>query len=462
VGVEEDRSRARHDILQTATMTDTAVVQEPKLQEHANETNNRRWRVSNERRHNATQVLKSAIIGQMIFHPLVAWLKHLYTTSAATNRLVNTAADFIDDFPYWLSFGIIACSLAWLWRRAATSFCSGLGAVTVFLSLMVCYYRGQHPEVVTQSQAHAIAFWAAAWFLYIGFAWWSGQCRLRRAARLQQDAPEAGNADADANSSGNGKTSLATMYHALNRKPQRANGGFFQTKIVSRLALAALIFFDIVSLVYLPPDMLTDYLSTVNCEVRVEDLHWNRIFYQFTAHPRPNSSFLGLGYCPESQQWASIIHEMTKHADETRAEAEAYAANKATWAEDWDDDEIDYDQPVSCVAWCFRTGESDELQGIMSHPLGPENLPEMALCRGEHGYSGDCEERGVRLGFDVSKDGWMNDYLGWVHDSGDGPEGERWDGNRRVHWNGEELEFPELEAEEGGAVVGLGGLPSIE
>jgi hypothetical protein len=81
-------------------MTDTAVVQEPKLQEHANETNNRRWRVSNERRHNATQVLKSAIIGQMIFHPLVAWLKHLYTTSAATNRLVNTAADFIDDFPY--------------------------------------------------------------------------------------------------------------------------------------------------------------------------------------------------------------------------------------------------------------------------------------------------------------------------------------------------------------------------
>jgi hypothetical protein len=211
---------------------------------------------------------------------------------------------------------------------------------------MVCYYRGQHPEVVTQSQAHAIAFWAAAWFLYIGFAWWSGQCRLRRAARLQQDAPEAGNADADANSSGNGKTSLATMYHALNRKPQRANGGFFQTKIVSRLALAALIFFDIVSLVYLPPDMLTDYLSTVNCEVRVEDLHWNRIFYQFTAHPRPNSSFLGLGYCPESQQWASIIREMTKHADETRAEAEAYAANKATWAEDWDDDEIDYDQPV--------------------------------------------------------------------------------------------------------------------
>jgi len=68
------------------------------------------------------------------------------------------------------------------------------------------------------------------------------------------------------------------MHYALNRKPQRTNGGFLQTRLASRLALAVLVLFDIVSLVYLPPDMLTDYLSTVNCEVRVKDLHWNRIF----------------------------------------------------------------------------------------------------------------------------------------------------------------------------------------
>jgi hypothetical protein len=446
-------------------MTDTAVVQEHKLQEQAAETNNdTRWRVftlSKKRRDKVTQILKAAIIGQMVFHPLVAWLEYLYATSEATNRLVNTTADFIDNFPFWLSFGITACSIAWLWRRAAMSLRIALGAVTVSLSLVVCYYRGHHPEVVTQSQAHVIAFWAAAWFLYIDFTWWFGRSRLRRAARLQQDAPEAGHADADADSSGNGKTSLTTMYHALNRKSQRANGGFLQTKFASRLAFAALILFDVVSLVYLPPDMLTDYLSTVNCEVRVEDLHWNRIFYRFTAHPRSNSTILGLSHCPESQQWASLIREMTKHADETAAEAEAYTANKATRNDDWDDDEIDYDQPVSCVAWCFRTGENDELQGLMSHPVGPEDLPEMAFCRGEHGYSGDCEERGVRLRFDVTREGWMNDYLGWVHDSGDGPEGERWDGNRRVHWNGEELEFPELDEGEGGAVVDVAGLPSV-
>lgn len=445
-------------------MTDTAVVQEHELQEHANETDNRRWRVfalSKKRRDTAAQVLKAAIIGQMVFRPLVAWIEHLYITSEATNRLINTTADLIDKFPYWLSFGIIACSLAWLWRRAAMSLRIALGAVTVSLSLVMCYYRGHHPEVVTQSQAHVFAFWAAVWFLYIDVTWWFGQNRLRRAARSQQDAPESGDADADADSSGNGKTSIATMYHTLNRKPQRTNGSFLQTKSASRLALAALVLFDVVSMVFLPPDMLTDYLSTVNCEVRVEDLHWNRIFYQFTAHPRSNSTIFGLSHCPESQQWASLIREMTKHADETAAEAEAYTANKATRNDDWDDDEIDYDQPVSCVAWCFRTGENDELQGLMSHPVGPEDLPEMAFCRGEHGYSGDCEERGVRLGFDVTREGWMNDYLGWVHDSGDGPEGERWDGNRRVHWNGEELEFPELDEGEGGAVVDVAGLPLV-
>jgi hypothetical protein len=403
----------------------------------------------------------------MIFRPLVAWLEYLYATSDATNRLTDTTAELISSFPHWLSFGIIACSLTWLWRRAAMSLRIGLGMVTVCLSLVIYYCRSHHSENVTRSQTHVIAFWAAVWFLYVDFAWWFGRSRLRRAARLRQDAPEAGDADADADadadSSGNGKTSLAAMHYALNRKPQRTNGGFLQTRLASRLALAVLVLFDIVSLVYLPPNMLMDYLSTVNCEVRVKDLHWNRVFFEFTAHAKSNFSLFGLSYCPESQQWASLVRAMTKHADETRAEAEAYTASKAIWnGDDWDDDdEIDYDQPVSCVAWCFRTGESGELQGIMSHPLGPEDLPEMAFCRGEHGYSGDCGERGVRLGFDVSRDGWMNDYLGWVHDSGDGPEGERWDANRRVHWNGEELEFPELEADDG-AVIGLGGLPLME
>jgi hypothetical protein len=151
---------------------------------------------------------------------------------------------------------------------------------------------------------------------------------------------------------------------------------------------------------------------------------------------------------------------MTKHADRTKAEAEAYTAIQAASASDWDEyeTEIDYDQPVSCVAWCFRTGEDDKLLGLMSHPLGPQDLPEMSLCRGEHGYSGDCEERGLRLGFDVTKEGWLNDYLGWVHNAEDGPEVWRWDGNRKVHWNGEELEFPELD--EGGAVVEVGGFPT--
>jgi hypothetical protein len=147
-------------------MTDTAVVQEHKLQEQAAETNNdTRWRVftlSKKRRDKVTQVLKAAIIGQMVFRPLVAWLEYLYATSEATNRLVNTTADSIDNFPYWLSFGIIACSIAWLWRRAAMSLRISLGAVTVSLSLVVCYHRSHHPEVVTQSQAHVIAFWAAA------------------------------------------------------------------------------------------------------------------------------------------------------------------------------------------------------------------------------------------------------------------------------------------------------------
>jgi hypothetical protein len=458
----EDKPSTKHDDFPTAKLADTAVVEEQKLQEHANENNDRRWRTftpSKKRRDKAVDILKVAIITQMTFRPLVAWLEHLYKTSESTSRLINTTACLIGHCPYWLSFGIIACSLAWLWRRTTRLFFNGLGLVTVSLSLLLYYYRTHYPENFTQFQTHATAFWAAFWFLDFDFVLWLVQSRLRRAVKLQQDAPEAGDADAHADSSGNGKMSLATMYHALKRKP-RADGGFLQTNFASRLALAAVVLFDIFTLVYLPPDMLADYLTTLSCEVRVEDLHSNGIFYEITAHPRSNSSFLGLGDCSESQQWASLIREMNKHADETRAKAEAYAARKAAWTDDWDDSEIDYDQPVSCVAWCFRTGENDELQGLMSHPLGPDDLPEMFFCRGEHGYSGDCAKTGLRLGFDVTKKGWMNDYLGSFHDAGDGPEGEVWDANRRVHWNGEELEFPELNEEEGGAVVWLGGPPS--
>ena len=158
----------------------------------------------------------------------------------------------------------------------------------------------------------------------------------------------------------------------------------------------------------------------------VEDLRSNRVFFELTTRPKSDFSFLGLGSYTESQQWASLIREMTKHA---------HAASRAALASDWDgyETEIDYDQPVSCVAWCFRMGEDDRLLGIMSHPLRPLDLQEMSFCRGEHGYSGDCEERGLRLGFDVTKEGWLSDYLGWAHDAEDGPEGWRWDGNRKMH-----------------------------
>ena len=203
----------------------------------------------------------------------------------------------------------------------------------------------------------------------------------------------------------------------------------------SRLALAAVVLLDISTLVYVPSDTLTGLLSTLTCEVSVEDLHSNCVFFELTTRLKSDFSFLGFGSCTEFQQWASLIREMTKHADETKAEADAYAASIAALASDWDEyeTEIDYDQPVSCVAWCFRMGEDDRLLGIMSHPLRPLDLQEMSFCRGEHGYSGDCEERGLRLGFDVTKEGWLNDYLGWVHDAEDGPEGWRWDGNRKMH-----------------------------
>jgi len=445
---EEEISEAKHDSFQTKKLADTAAVEEQKLQRHDDESD-RRWRVfpfSKKGRDKATAILKAVIISQMIILPFAAWLEHLFTTSEFTRRLLSTTGDLILHCPYWISFGIIASSLAWLWRRATVLFCGALGLVAIFISLMLYYYRSRHPEDVTQSQAHAFAFTAAFGFLYIDCLWWACQSRLRHAARLQQGA-----GDVDADLPGSARMSLTTMYHALNRLDRKAHAtDFTPKKFVSRRALATIVLFDIVSLVYLPPDTLTDYISTLNCKVNVEDLHSNGVFYEFTARPRFNSSFPSLSYCPESQQWTSLIREMNRHAYDTADKAKAYEVSKAARVSEWDErlDEIDFDQPVSCVAWCFRTGEGDEILGLMSHPIGPEDLPEMNWCRGEHGYSGDCEATGLKLGFDVTKEGWMNDYLGWVHDAEDGPEGERWDGNRRVHWNGEELEFPELDEEE--------------
>lgn len=445
---------SKYDGFQTSKMTDTAMVEEQKLEEYAYK-DDRQWRVfsiSKNRRRNAAKMLKAVIITQMIVQPLFSWLEHLRTTSETTSRLFDTAGDLITHCPYWISFGIIACSLAWLWRRAPIMVCSGLSLAAVSQAIVLYYYRSYHPENLTQLKAQVIALWSAFWFLYLDYVWWLGQSRLRRAARSQQNA---GVADLDL--SGTGKTSLKTMYQALKR-PSRAND-FFQRMFASRLLVAAVVLFDIVSLVYLPPDMLTDYLSTLNCEVRIEQPLSDDLFYEFTALPKSDSSFFRLSYCPEPQQWASLIREMNKHADETAAKAKAYVASKATWATDWGwDNEIDWDQPVACVAYCFLKGEDDELSAMMSHPMGPESLPEMYFCRGEHGYTGGCEETGLKLGFDVTKEGWMNDYLGSVHDSDDGPEGEPWNPDRRVHWNGEELEFPELRADEKYWIVDSGSL----
>jgi hypothetical protein len=99
--------------------------------------------------------------------------------------------------------------------------------------------------------------------------------------KLQKDASEDGDVDLLCN----GEKSFATIYRAPNRK-LRAKGGFLQTKLASRLILAAVVvLFDIYTLVYLPPDTLTEFLSTLTCEVRVEDLHSNRVFLEFHRSP---------------------------------------------------------------------------------------------------------------------------------------------------------------------------------
>lgn len=429
------------------------MSEETNLQSSSGE-NDRRWRIfplSKQRRDKSVETIKAIIVLQMIIHPLVAWILHFYAYSDFTAKVFNTAGELIERFPYWASFGIIVCSLAWLWRRAHALVFSGLGLVVTYLCWMLFYYRSYYPENLTQSEAHVYAFSAATWFLYIDFVWWLGQRRLRRAASLQQeDTEKTKDGDTGADLSGNGRTSLTTMYRVLNRTTPTQR--LFRKKLASRLAFVVALLLDVVTLTYLRPDMLTDYLSTLNCEVQVEDLHHNEMFLEFTVHPRSNSSLFHLNYCPQSQEWFALTREMDKRAFQTLAASAAYKATKAAWAaeNDWEDDgEIDYDQPSSCLAYCFRTGENDELLGILSRPLlGADDLPEMYFCRGEHGYLGDCEQTGRKLGFDVTKEGWLNDYLGWVHDGDDGPEGERWDANRKVRWNGEELEFPPLEKEE--------------
>lgn len=452
---EDNSSRGDCDRSRTAKTANTAILEDTESQTSSDE-HDRRWglfSLSRKRRDKSVEIFKAVIVFQMIAHPLVAWAFHFFAYYESAAKYFNAAGDLIDRFPYWASFGVIVCSLAWLWRRAHVPVCSGLGLAAAYLSGMLSYYRCYHPEKLTQSEAHVISFWAAAWFLYIASVWWLGQRRLRCAARLQrEDAEKIKDQDKDVDLSGYGRTSLATMYRVLNRTTPTQR--LFRTKLASRFAFAFALLFDFVTLIYIPPDRLTDYLSTLNCEVNVEDLHQNGMFFEFTTRPKTNSSPFRLTYCPQTQQWLALTREMDKRAFQTLAASAAYKATKAAWAaeNDWEDDgEIDYDQPSSCLAFCFRAGENDQLLGFMSRPLGPEDLPEMIFCRGEYGYLGDCERTGRRLGFNVTKEGWMNDYLGWVHDEGDGPEGERWDANRKVHWNGVELEFPPLKKEGGEA-----------
>jgi hypothetical protein len=117
-------------------------------------------------------------------------------------------------------------------------------------------------------------------------------------------------------------------------------------------------------------------LAELNCKAQTTKLDFDNQHFQFTA----TNTFLRS--CSPKQQLYALEQIMSAHIN----------ASDAT-----------------CGVYCVRRAEEDgQLFGYISQVRG--GLVDMYYCRGGYGSFGtDCEAEGEEYGYDVSKEGWMDD-----------------------------------------------------
>jgi hypothetical protein len=129
-----------------------------------------------------------------------------------------------------------------------------------------------------------------------------------------------------------------------------------------------------------PPDLVTQYLSTINCSAHITALDGVNQHFQFTTS---NKSGPFARPCSGNHQLYALAETMNAHIN----------ASSAT-----------------CGVWCFRQSESGDLMGFVSQVSF--GLVDMYYCRGAYqAFGPDCEAEGEEYGYDVRREGWMSDVF---------------------------------------------------
>lgn len=136
-----------------------------------------------------------------------------------------------------------------------------------------------------------------------------------------------------------------------------------------------------------PPtfEFADELLAELNCKVQTTKLDFDNQHFQFTATNTSSSTFARS--CSEKQQLYALEKIMSAHINESDA---------------------------TCGVYCVRRAEEDgQLFGYISQVRF--GLVDMYYCRGGYGSFGpDCEAEGKEYGYDVGREGWMDDiYEPW-------------------------------------------------
>lgn len=132
-----------------------------------------------------------------------------------------------------------------------------------------------------------------------------------------------------------------------------------------------------------PPTLAIEYLSRINCGPHITKLDFDNEHFEFTA---TNKTGTFARICSRSQQPWALERIMNRHIIESDA---------------------------TCGVWCIRQAEDGQFFGYISQVRG--GLVDMYYCRGAYGSFGpDCEAEGADYGYDVEREGWMDDiYEPW-------------------------------------------------
>jgi hypothetical protein len=145
-------------------------------------------------------------------------------------------------------------------------------------------------------------------------------------------------------------------------------------------ALLAALLATAATMTFHAPELVSQYLSTINCSAHITALDPSNQHFSFTTSDKPGRFARP---CAGDQQIYTLVKPILAHVN----------ASSAT-----------------CGVWCLRWTEEGELVGFVSQ-VG-YGLVDMYYCRGMYqAFGPDCEAEGEEYGYDVGREGWMSEVF---------------------------------------------------